>query len=78
VNEPTTQKGYGVRSRIIDKQPQFYIHHFLRMFKFRCDIIFTGRTAVTKTPTDIRPNIKQRNATGYTVWQELPAGWKKS
>jgi hypothetical protein len=24
------------------------------MFKFRCDIIFTGRTAVTKTPTSLQ------------------------
>jgi hypothetical protein len=54
VNEPTTQKGYGVRSRITNNQSQFYIHHLLRMFKFRCDIIFTGRTAVTKTPTSVQ------------------------
>jgi hypothetical protein len=54
VNEPTTQKGYGVRSRITDKQPQFYIHHLLQMFKFRCEIIFTGRTAVTETRTSVQ------------------------
>jgi hypothetical protein len=54
VNEPTTQKGYRVRSRMTDKQPQFYIHHLLHMFKFRCDIIFTGRTAVTETPTSMQ------------------------
>jgi hypothetical protein len=27
--------------------------------------------------TDIRGSIKQWNATGYTVWKELPAEWKK-
>jgi hypothetical protein len=54
VNEPTTQKGYGVRSRIADQQPQFYSHHLPLMFKFRCDITFTGLTAVTKTPTSVQ------------------------
>ena len=54
MNEPITQKGYRVRSRMTDKQPQFYIHHLLHMFKFRCDIIFTGRTAVTETPTSMQ------------------------
>jgi len=78
VNEPTTQKGYGVRSRITDQQSQFYIHHLLHMFKFSCDIIYIHRTYRRHKNTDIRASIKQWNATGYTVWHELPAWWKKS